>query len=248
MGEVDFAGCHWKRAAPQHTDEAVGRKTPAGPRGAAKGASTPGESRHSRRDKTYPATAAFSLIELLLVAALLLVLVTMYWGSASGSRQRTKLELCSHNLEKVFIALQIYANDSKGRFPANAAAQTAEEALDDLVPRYTVDTSVFICPGSKDASLPAGESFRNRRISYAYYMGRTAKDAQEALMTDRQINSLSKAVGELAFSSSGEPPGNNHKKNGGNILFGDGHVALSPPGTPFSLVLTQGVVLLNPRM
>lgn len=192
------------------------------------------------------ARSAFSLIELLIVAALLLVLTTLYWGSMASGRESQK-KACQQNLQKIYIALQIYAGDYAGKFPETVGAKTSEEALYVLVPRYTADTSIFICPASKDSALPEGESFRNRTISYAYYMGRKAKEAPEALMSDRQINTQSKAAGDYAFSRTGDPPGNNHSKYGGNFLFTDGHVESSPAQVPFSLALAPGVVLLNPR-
>jgi hypothetical protein len=49
-------------------------------------------------------------------------------------------------------------------------------------------------------------------------MGRRATDATEPLMSDRQVNSQSKNKGDAVFSSTGDPPGNNHRKDGGNIL------------------------------
>jgi prepilin-type processing-associated H-X9-DG protein len=78
-------------------------------------------------------------------------------------------------------------------------------------------------------------------------MGQHPGDAQQPLMSDRQINTLPKQSGDFAFSVTGKPPGNNHHKYGGNFLFCDGHVELTPPQIPFSLVVTQGVVLLNPK-
>jgi prepilin-type N-terminal cleavage/methylation domain-containing protein len=189
----------------------------------------------------------FSLIELLVTLALLIILTTMYWGFSSGSHQRQQQKACQSNLAKIYVALGIYATDHGERFPDVAGARTSEEALDALVPRYTVDTASFICPGSKDSALPAGESFLKRRISYAYYMGRRPADAQEALMSDKQIDTQGKAAGQNVFSSTGKPPGNNHHKYGGNFLFCDGRLELTPTRPPFSLVLTQGVVLLNPK-
>ena len=116
------------------------------------------------------------------------------------------------------------------------------------MPRYSSDTSIFICPASKDSSLPSGESFRKRTISFAYYMGRKSGGATaEVLMSDRQKDTLSKNAGDYAFSESSTPPRGNHGKRGGNFLFSDGHVESSPVQVPFSLVLTQGVVLLNPK-
>ena len=192
--------------------------------------------------------AGFSLIELLAVAAIALLLFVLYWGSSTTDTQRRQAQKdCQTNLQKIYMAMDIYANEHAGKFPESAGARTAEEPLAALVPRYTVDTAVFICPGTKDAPLPAGESFRQHKISYAYYMGRRAADAQQVLMSDQQVDSLSKAPGEYAFSHTGKPPGNNHGKAGGNFLFCDGRVEAASARSPFSLVLTQGVVLLNPN-
>ena len=194
-----------------------------------------------------PAQTGFSLVELLITLVLMIILTTMMWGFGSANRQRAEKKACQQNLSKIYLAMQIYANDFAGKFPADTNAQTSEAALDVLVPRYTVDTSIFICPGGRDSALPAGESFRKRKISYAYYMGRRLDDAQEPLMSDRQVNTLPKNAGDDAFSITGKPPGNNHHKYGGNFLFGDGHMEMTPAQVPFSLAVTQGVVLLNPR-
>ncbi len=143
--------------------------------------------------------------------------------------------------------MQIYAADFGSKFPIETGARTSEEPLDKLVPKYTVDTPVFICPASRDDALPAGESIRQRKISYAYYMGRTAAEADAPLMSDRQVDSLPKQTGQLVFSSTGKSPGNNHEQRGGNFLFVDGHVDFIPPQVPFVIGLTQGVTLLNPK-
>jgi prepilin-type N-terminal cleavage/methylation domain-containing protein/prepilin-type processing-associated H-X9-DG protein len=190
---------------------------------------------------------AFSLIELLITVLIILVLTTMYWGGNSASRQKSRMTACQQNLQKLFIAMQIYANEHSSKFPAKTGAKLSEEPLDRLVPHYTSDTAAFICPGSKDSQLPGGESIAKRTISYAYYMGRTANDgATEALMSDRQVDAQSKSPNQALFSTTGKPPGNNHKQSGGNILFCDGHADHSDPRSSFSLVVTQGIVLLNP--
>lgn len=193
------------------------------------------------------AQAAFSLIELLIVLALMLILTTMMWGFGSESRQHAAQRACRQNLEKIYVALQIYANDFSGRLPAITNAATSEAPLSLLVPHYTVDTSIFICPGGKDSALPSGMPFANRKISYAYYLGEHLGDAQAPLMSDWQINTEAKRPGDQVFSTNGKPPGNNHHKYGGNFLFADGHARLSPPQLSFSLATTQGVVLLNPK-
>jgi prepilin-type N-terminal cleavage/methylation domain-containing protein/prepilin-type processing-associated H-X9-DG protein len=189
----------------------------------------------------------FSLLELVFTLAIILVLTTLMWSHSSGNYQRAKKQLCQDNLQKCYMTLQIFANDHAGQLPDAPGAQTSEAPLSQLVPRYTADTTIFICPGSKDAPLPSGETFEKRRISYAYYMGQRLGDAHDALMSDRQVDTQPKAAGELIFSETGKPPGSNHNKFGGNIIFADGHAESSPSASAFSLSLTNGVVLLNPK-
>lgn len=202
-----------------------------------------------RRGNARPprATAGLSLLELLIVAALIVILSLMMYGFGSASHQRTQKQLCGDNLQKVFLALQIYGNDF-GRFPQATHAQTSEAPLDLLVPRYTADTAIFVCPGGRDAAIPSGVSLLKHRISYAYYMGRDTNAAsRDVLMSDRQVNALAKAVGDPVFSQNGKGPGNNHHRYGGNFLFCDGSVESSEPTAAFSLALSNGIVLLNPK-
>jgi len=187
------------------------------------------------------------MIELLVVLALMVILATMYHGARSPSHQNKMKKGCEENLLKVYVAMEIYATDNHGKFPWAPGARTSEEALDLLVPRYTADTAVFICPGSKDAPLPAGESFRKSTISYAYFMGRRTADRAEPLMSDRQTDVFPKKPGDLVFSADGKMPGNNHEEFGGNFLFCDGRVESISTQAPFSIVLTQNVELLNPK-
>lgn len=190
--------------------------------------------------------AGFTLIEVLVVIAILVIVGTIYYGGFSPDHA-AKRNYCRQNLERDFLAMQIYANDNKGKFPVNPDAQTSEQVLDVLVPKYTSDTSTFICPASKDAPLRNGQSFRDWKISYAYYMGRFATNQSEGLMSDRQINTESKAKADTVFSITGKPPGNNHRDLGGNILLCDGSVIPSGTQTPVALPLAPSVILLNPK-
>jgi len=189
----------------------------------------------------------FSLIELLITLALLCIMSAMLYGFGSASHQRTQQKLCADNLQKIYLAMQIYANDFKGALPQNTNAVTSEDVLDELVPKYTADTSIFICPGGRDSQIPSGEPLRKYKISYSYFMGRRLDVPENPLMSDRQVNTEPKRAGEMVFSSDGKPPGNNHHKYGGNFLMCDGSVQFSPPQLPFSLAEAPGVVLLNPK-
>ena len=146
---------------------------------------------------------AFSLIELLMVMAIVIVLFTLFWGAGSGDRQKALKASCRNNLQKVYLGLESYANDHANLFPAGTNAQTSAEALDPLIPRYTSDTGSFICPGSGDPQLPPAQSIRKRKISYAYYLGRSPTNGGLVIMSDRQVDIAAKAAGELAFSTDG---------------------------------------------
>ena len=192
-------------------------------------------------------TGGFNLVELLIVLALLIIMVVMLYGFGSRSRQERDKAGCRKNLQRVYVALEIFANDHDGSFPRIPGAKTSEEPLSLLVPKYTVATESFVCPGGKDSALPDGEPFARRTISYAYYMGLRAADTGAPLMSDRQIDSALRSRGEPLFSTTGHAAGNNHHKYGGNVLFVGGDIQMSRPNAEFSISPTQAVVLLNPK-
>ncbi|MEY4385913.1 MAG: hypothetical protein RLY20_1196 [Verrucomicrobiota bacterium] len=192
-------------------------------------------------------SSGFSLVELLITLVLILIMVTMLYGFGSRSHQKTQKVACEKNLQNIYLALDIYSKENNGALPAATNAQTSEAPLSLLVPRYTVASEIFICPGSKDNKLPNGESFADRRISYAFLMGRRLTDQGGILMSDRQIDSRPKSAGEEVFSTTGKPPGNNHHKYGGNYLFIDGHTESFGTKAPFVISWPTNVTFLNPK-
>ncbi|HWQ92744.1 MAG TPA: hypothetical protein VN673_13800, partial [Clostridia bacterium] len=161
------------------------------------------------------------MIELLVVVLVMMLLMTLMWSPRTGKREQARRAACARQLEKLFISLQIYANEHAGAYPATPEAKTAGEALQLLVPRYTSDIASFICP-AKPETLREGEPLSRQKISYAYFMGCFATNSQQVLLSDAQVDTQSKAAGQLAFSADGKPPGANHGQRGGNLLFCDG--------------------------
>ena len=194
------------------------------------------------------AALGFSLIELLITFAIMAIVISMLYGFGSARHQRTQKQLCADNLQKMFLAAQIYANDFGGKFPVTTNVVTSEDALGILVPKYSTDTSVFICPGGRDSQIPSGEPLRSHQISYAYFMGRRADSSPSAMLfSDRLVDTLPKRVGDFIFSTNGKTPGNNHYKYGGNFLLCDGSVTASPARLELPVLKTNGIVLLNPK-
>lgn len=194
-----------------------------------------------------PHRAAFSLFELLIVLLVMIVVSIILSRGTPASRFKSQSARCKNNLLFIHPALVTYANDHQGHFPTTNTA-TSEGPLSLLVPADTVRTEIFLCPGANLKKLPAAQPFAERRISYAYVSGLT-NDAsiEQVLLSDAQVNTLSKTNGQLIFSPDGKGPGNNHGAFGGNLLFADGHVETSPTNAEFAVRLPAGTKLLNPR-
>jgi type II secretory pathway pseudopilin PulG len=190
----------------------------------------------------------FSLLELLIVLALLIVLTVMMSGHLGVASRNRALVDCRNNLQKIYLALSIYENDNHGAFPFLKDATTSAGPLSLLVPKSTTVTEMFICPGGNDKPLPEAESFADRKISYAYYMGRTTNDdAGEIIVSDAQVDTAPKSTGQQIFSDDGRKPGNNHDKDGGNLLSLGGEVTGSGPKASRDLHYPPSVRLLNPE-
>jgi prepilin-type processing-associated H-X9-DG protein len=180
--------------------------------------------------------------------AIIIIMFTMYWSGGSRAYQAKQIASCALNLQNIYVAMRTFSIDNTNTLPLLPGAPTSEPVLSQLVPKYTTTTAIFICPGCNDSPLPDARPFASRRISYAYYMGRTLNDgAASALISDRQVNTESKIPGQLLFSPDGKKPGANHNKYGGNVMFCDGNVQVSPSVSAFTLTNGPGVVLLNPK-
>ena len=192
----------------------------------------------------------FSYIELLVSTAIIGICYLIYLGPGSHGYEIRARAKCASNLQQLHLSLALYAQEHDGWFPRTEGATSSEAPLSLLVPQYTTDTSLFICPAGKDSRLPAAKPFDDRRISYAYYMGVRQDDsaAETPLISDSQLNAEPKLAGDRVFFEKHVSPGGNHRAFGGNILYADGHVeTLESSAATRSLVPRPGVTLLNPK-
>jgi prepilin-type N-terminal cleavage/methylation domain-containing protein len=68
---------------------------------------------------------AFSLIELMVVTAVIATLVTMLFPFITGTRHAARRTRCAGNLRQMAVACQFYANDYNGLLPNNGYGPTA---------------------------------------------------------------------------------------------------------------------------
>jgi prepilin-type N-terminal cleavage/methylation domain-containing protein len=194
------------------------------------------------------AANGFSLIELMVVSIIIVVLIVLVSTQLGTSSRDRALADCRKNLQKIYLTLSIYENDNNGAFPFLKGASNSAGPLSLLVPKSTTVTGMFICPGSGDPPLPEAESFASRKISYAYYMGLTTNDDPgQIIVSDAQVDAAPKNQGQQIFSADGRKPGNNHGKQGGNLLSRGGDVAGCEPKASRDVRYPPSVRMLNPE-
>jgi len=88
---------------------------------------------------------AFTLVELMIVIAVIAVLVTIIMPKLGTSRTKSQLAACKSNLRHIAIALELYANDNGGYYsPDTSGGEGSYTGFNYLVPQY-LKTSP-LCP------------------------------------------------------------------------------------------------------
>ncbi len=63
----------------------------------------------------------FTLVELLVVVAIIALLVSILLPAMGSAREMAKLVVCASNQHQLIIGVQTYAADNKGKMPPNVA-------------------------------------------------------------------------------------------------------------------------------
>ncbi len=105
-------------------------------------------------------SSAFTLIELLIVIAVIAILASFALPAYLGVQQRAKQTKDLSNAKQIVLALRQFALDQNGVFPSNGPAATygagtallsgaaSNDALWWLFPTYLTDEQIFIVGGS----------------------------------------------------------------------------------------------------
>src|SRR6266487_4482767 len=106
----------------------------------------------------------FTMVELLIVIAVIAILATIAYPTFIGIQERAKVTKDMNNLRQIGIATQLYMNDNDG-----ALFSTATSWMSQLHPKYLSSWNVFQSPF--DAARGALEDNVNSPVSYGINNG-----------------------------------------------------------------------------
>jgi prepilin-type processing-associated H-X9-DG protein len=188
------------------------------------------------------------MIELLIAMVIVVTCYSLAVGPTKEYLAKKRLAGCVENLRKQQLTLGLYANEHLGAYPVQPGAQTSDAVLNLLVPKYTSDPSIFLCPGGNLDPLPGGQPITGKKIGYAFCSGVTREHGPGVLLVaDALLRPGAVSAGAPLFGSAESGPGTNHGALGGNLLFADGHVEFSGPRASRAITIPTGATLLNPR-
>jgi prepilin-type processing-associated H-X9-DG protein len=204
------------------------------------------------------AAGALTLIELLIVVAIVAVLLAMILPMRSGPRKSTRLT-CMSNLRQIAIAFHMWAEDHEGRFPAQVSVEDngTLEAIGTGSPaphfqvlnKYIRNWSILVCPTDKSrtscgtntvlltdtnlsyfVSVDAALSTTNALLSGDRHLAAAGRPGKPKLLT-LTSNTVVSWTSELHKQS---------QRPGGNIVFVDGHAEWRHTNLA-SLIQSQGL-------
>jgi prepilin-type processing-associated H-X9-DG protein len=172
------------------------------------------------------------------LAGLLGFLFSGFHGS--HSRELARRAGCMNSLKQVTMAILTYASDHGGSSPthlkADETGRTSYRDLGILYPLYVNSLDVFTCV-SADYHLPArttdapdNKPFSQKEakhVSYAYGLNKNARNKAWTSSAPATTRILADRHASRALTKK-----SNHKTDGRNVAFADGHVKWIPGKAP----------------
>lgn len=178
----------------------------------------------------------FVLIELMIVIDVIVILFAMLLPALSRARESARRVACLNNLRQMMLGIKTYTPDYDEWYPTSAGpgkeinVERHYRDLGILYPAYITSLDVFTCPSSGDKMprIRMDDMYDNkpfpdveaRQVSYAYgYNGEGGKNRAwtEAAPSVTRVLADRPAGRGLTRDS-------NHKMDGRNVAYADGHV------------------------
>lgn len=191
----------------------------------------------------------FTLVEILIVLAILALLAAIAFSVASRVREKGRAATCSSHLKQIALAMQQYVQDFDGQYPHGGSVGIDQKTWPSLLKQYCRDSQIFICPTRQalgGSNAPNGSPQLNYdynflRLTHVGYASRRLSGRGEAalpLTSQVWLNSDGDVDGSHSY-----PPGPSAcgywwwprwgqelHSGGANHSFLDGHVKWLNPG------------------
>ena len=156
--------------------------------------------------RSRPRTPGFTLIELMIVTAIICILAAILFPVFAKAREKARQTNCARNLKELGLALRLYAYDACSHFPPT------DDDFQPLRP-YLPDWEVLVCPtariAAKDRSGTQSYRIRGGLTSDGLPMTEVAHDSDRAVHNN----------------------GANHLFLDGHVKWMKSNVDLTPDGT-----------------
>ncbi len=183
---------------------------------------------------------AFTLVEMLVVIAIIAILAALLLPAVTASKMRAKRIVCESQLQQLGIAFQSFAHDHNSKFPMLVSTNDGGSA-EFVQNGYLVNgpfyfgfrhfqplagilqtPAILVCPADTRPAATNFATLQNSNISY--FVGVTADYSQpmSVLAGDGNLSAASTLVRGMAGGRLTWTGKQHHFK--GNVLFADGHV------------------------
>jgi prepilin-type N-terminal cleavage/methylation domain-containing protein len=153
----------------------------------------------------------FSLVEILVAIAILLILAMMLLGVIGSFRSQAKNVTCANNLHQIALAMQNYATDNRNLLPtAENSAPVPVPLWGNLIRPYLSTEATFICPSDSNPtsialfnssnSLSNQATFSNALIKNGTITFRRMRSSYENTSDGHQL-SIYMSIPRLAYIS-----------------------------------------------